>query len=217
MKLMRFLSFGSRSLTKGAKPMGRYQLPSGRVLPDFSSPKNPFGKEISPAVEDPTSPAGATARAASTQAAPPSPAIPSLTAQPRSQGEVARVTSLAGGLLRKAVSGLCLAATVAYGFLKQLPPRLGALLQRVKLRAFRRRSPFARTGSARLEGPVQGELSLDQVRVVRNDLTETDYEVVRAETQTASPVKRAPETMNVPAPARSLGRLAGRLFKQKVH
>jgi hypothetical protein len=89
--------------------------------------------------------------------------------------------------------------------------------QSVKLRAMRRRSPFARSASAKLEGPVQGEFSLDQVRVVRNDLSETDYEVVRAATATASPVKRAPETVKVSASTRRpLGRLAGRLFKHKA-
>ena len=38
--------------------------------------------------------------------------------------------------------------------------------------------------------PVQGELSLDNVRVVRNDLTEADVEVVRA-TPIAKPAPAA--------------------------
>jgi len=58
---------------------------------------------------------------------------------------------------------------------------------------------------------VQGELSLENVRVVRNDLSDTDYEVVLADTATASPVRRG----GGPATARakgSLGSLAERLF-----
>jgi hypothetical protein len=71
-------------------------------------------------------------------------------------------------------------------------------------------------------GPVQGELSLENVRVVRNDLTDTDYEVVAADTATASPVKQAPQTVPVSAKPelpepRPLGQLADRLFSPKTH
>ncbi len=36
-------------------------------------------------------------------------------------------------------------------------------------------------------GPVQGELLLDEVKVMRNDLTETDLEVVRLAKKPAAP------------------------------
>jgi hypothetical protein len=64
---------------------------------------------------------------------------------------------------------------------------------------------------------VQAELSLEKVRVVRNDLTDTDYEVVCADTATASPIKKAPATVPVSTQPRTLGRLAERLFSQKTH
>jgi hypothetical protein len=43
---------------------------------------------------------------------------------------------------------------------------------------FRMRSPFSRPAAARAQ--VQGELSLDQVRVIRNELSDPDVEIVRA-------------------------------------
>jgi hypothetical protein len=55
------------------------------------------------------------------------------------------------------------------------------------------------------------------VRVVRNDLTDTDYEVVCSETVTGSPVRRVPQTVALPTHPRPLGRLAERLFSQKLH
>lgn len=75
---------------------------------------------------------------------------------------------------------------------------------------------FANTVAPRADGAGQGELSLENVRVVRNDLTDTDYEVVCSQTSTASPVKRVPQTESLPTPPRPLGRLAERLFSQKL-
>jgi hypothetical protein len=76
---------------------------------------------------------------------------------------------------------------------------------------------YAGTVAPRAAGPIQGELSLENVRVVRNDLTDTDYEVVCSETVTGSPVRRVPQTVALPTHPRPLGRLAERLFSQKLH
>ncbi|HYG21616.1 MAG TPA: hypothetical protein VEH04_02455 [Verrucomicrobiae bacterium] len=64
------------------------------------------------------------------------------------------------------------------------------------------RQPRNHTGIARFDkGPVQGELSLERIRVVRNDLSEADVEVVpvkiavqeKTETPAAGPSPETPE------------------------
>jgi hypothetical protein len=75
-------------------------------------------------------------------------------------------------------------------FLRNWLPKLlalgGARLKRVG-GFFLDHNPFSAIGRPRLRGiprfgraTVQGELSLDRVRVVRNDLAHADLEVVRA-------------------------------------
>lgn len=212
MSLIRFLSFGSRSLTKGAPPMGRYRLPDGRLIPEFGSGKNPFNPTSVPS-QAKTSPAtGVTAKAASTQAAQSSP-IPFQTATRSNAGQgIAKVRDV----VRRVWEQVGLLGRQMFQSMKRLPARVIARLP------FRRADVAVPSSSVRPEsGPVQGELSLENVRVVRNDLTDTDYEVVSAETSTASPVKRAPRTVPLsPRPlvpeSRSLGRLADRLFSQKA-
>ena len=57
------------------------------------------------------------------------------------------------------------------------------------------RNPFhRRTVGEKDPGPVQGELSLDAIRPVRNDLSDSDLEIVPAKRPAAKPV-------NAPAPA----------------
>lgn len=208
MSLIRFLSSGSRSLSKGAKPMGRYQLPAGRMLPEFGGPKNPFHRESAPTSEGNPSRGCDTARAVSTQAAPPSPALSGPEAA-EAAGSADRVSRLAGwsGVARAGGRRVWDLVARWAGLIVGLG-RSG--LARLR---FRRSLPCVQTGSAKLREPVQPEFSLEQVRVVRNDLTETDYEVVSSETATASPVKRVPQTVNVPVASRPLGRLAERLFR----
>jgi len=208
MNLIRFLSSGSRGLTKGAPELGRYRLPDGRLIPDFSSSKNPFNHKDLPSRAE-TSPAiGVTAKAASTQAALPS-SVPFPQAVRAKAGRgVAGILAALGGLLTRVRSlGLRLLQSV-----KGIPARLIGRLPRGRNRA------TATASSTRpVERPVQGELSLENVRVVRNDLTDTDYEVVCAETSTASPVKRVPKVTPAPVKHGALGRLAERLFSQKAH
>jgi len=213
MSLIRYLSSGSRGLTKGAPPMGRYRLPDGRLIPDFGSAKNPFTPKSLPPQDENRPADGVTARAASTQAAPPSPAsLPGPTpksARLRLTGQ--RIRGLMGGL-RSRMGALTSRLRAVWALIRRVP---GAALERLP----RRKAPvrFAATAASPVKRPVQGELSLETVRVVRNDLTDTDYEVVCSETATASPVKRVPQTVPLPVRQRPLGRLAERLFSQKVH
>lgn len=212
MSLIRFLSSGGRGLTKGAPPMGRYQLPDGQLIPDFGKGKNPFTPTSVPSQAKSSPATGVTAKAASTQAAPSSPVPFQAPAQSRAGRGIATVRDVLRGLLEQVgLLGRRMGQSV-----KRLPV---GLVARLPLRRARVAMPST---SVRPEtGPVQGELSLEKVRVVRNDLTDTDYEVVAAETSTASPLRRAPQTVPLsPKPVspepRSLGRLADRLFSQKT-
>lgn len=217
MSLIRFLSSGSRGLTKGPTPMGRYRLPDGRLIPSFGNGTNPFQtkatKDLPPQVES-SSAAGLTARAASTQAAP-----PSLAPSPFGDAEI-KPTPRVNGTSRVA-KGLG-AVRVSIVALKVMSLKGIAALRRTgsTLRAKIRRPQFkfalATSSKPQISGAVQGELSLERVRVVRNDLSDTDYEVVSAETLTASPIKKMPRTVAVQTNPRPLGRLAERLFSHKV-
>jgi len=207
MSLIRFLSFGSRGLTKGAPPMGRYRLPDGSLIPNFGAGKNPFTTKALPPQRDPSPAAGATARAASTQAAPPSPAPLHRALRVRA----AQVFARTGPAVRAALSRIRPVWAQAVQWGRRLPAALMARMPRRK-----RPVPFASSVAPLPGRAMQGELSLENVRVVRNDLTDTDYEVVCSETATASPVKRVPQTVPMTAEPRALGRLAERLFSQKT-
>src|SRR2546430_8315330 len=64
--------------------------------------------------------------------------------------------------------------------------RPGGLFQRLGLNPFRPKPAGRRTAA-----PVQGELRLEAVRVIRNDLSETDLEIIPA-------AKKAEETVALP-------------------
>jgi hypothetical protein len=207
MSLIRFLSSGGRGLTKGAPPLGRYRLPDGRLIPDFGGGKNPFTSKVLPVrEEDSSSATGVTARAALTQAVPPSPV---------SLNPGKPVAGLLAVLWRRARGLSARVEPATHRVLQAVKGLVSALV--AKLRRRQARSPLATSTRPQVAGPVQGELSLEKVRVVRNDLTDTDYEVVCAETVTASPLKKVPATVSLSPQPRTLGRLAERLFSQKSH
>lgn len=206
MNLIRFLSSGSRGLSKGAPPMGRYRLPDGTLIPNFGSGKNPFASKTLPSQGGTSPAAGVTARAASTQAAPPS----SVHLQPGQRTTAQHLTALLEWSRRMGTRAWRITLWAVHR-VKLLAGSFGSMLPRGKTRTF-----LATSSAPRPAGPVQGELSLENVRVVRNDLTDTDYEVVCGETTTASPVTRAPQIVPVPTSPRRLGRLAERLFSQKT-
>ncbi len=105
------------------------------------------------------------------------------------------------------------------------PDRVAAFLEATrKLRPFGGgawfKNPFARAASRKQEHrPVQTELSLDSVKPVRNDLSDSDVESGRAPGQASGPlgIPMAPKSVPAPAmaPAATAGlwqRLKGRLF-----
>ena len=164
----------------GYPETGRYQMRGGLHLPKFISPKNPFKQEAVAASVAPSTVAAAPAMPASVApvaapaplvtplvaAAPvltPIPATPVMPLAPKSwKGRAIEVATLMGKFARSA----------------------GEWLKRALFFCLDH-NPFSAIGRPKLAGiprfgksAVQGELSLDRVKVVRNDLSHADLEVV---------------------------------------
>ena len=90
-------------------------------------------------------------------------------------------------------------AGVRTGF-KALRPGAAAFLRRLGSFIPKRRSrPRTAALASFAKGPLQGELSLDRIKVVRNDLSDMDLEIVRtgekaAPATTAAPLRTLPGT-----------------------
>jgi len=154
MSLVRLLQAG-KSLVGGVDANVHYRIGSAGSLPEFGAKKNPFRATA----HKPNS------RASKAEAAEPKPEL-----APRS---AAKAMEPAAVTLPRAKSAAA------------KPARKGRWVDwcAIKLSEFLAprprpaRSAIPRLGSA----PVQGELSLDNIRVVRNDLSDGDVEVVRVQ------------------------------------
>src|SRR5262249_44752513 len=147
-----------KSLVGLKEGAARYRMSDPRVMPRFGSGRNPFRQRTVEA-----GPAGDTA-----------------SAQPILKGVEKAKPS--GGLQdgRRAASKPATTssprqAQAAESWLKR---RLGNAGKKLRGMFPRRETPKPLKQTRPLSGPVQGELSLDTVRVVRNDLSDSDYEVV---------------------------------------
>jgi hypothetical protein len=158
MSLGRLLAAG-KSLVGGRDGAGRYQVNKHLALPKFISPRNPFA----PAEKSEASPAGDESSV-------------------KTRGEkkavvaTAKVDTDAAGKKHFQVSA---GARVAR-WISECGQKINPLLRLAKgPRPVKSVMPhFAKT-------PVQSELSLDKVQVVRNDLSDADFEVVQAKTPIA--------------------------------
>ena len=77
------------------------------------------------------------------------------------------------------------------------------------------RNPFARRAALKADAPAQGELSLDGVKVMRNDLSDADLEVVAPvkATGTGTPFAAPPAEGSAKEPPTSpWSKIAARLF-----
>ena len=181
MSLLRLLTAG-KSLVGLRDAESRYRLTSQRLLPHFGPARNPF----SSGAKD--EPAQTEARSPGTQSESVTPAAKPGTLGP--SGEPAAV--LQKGAEHRAVPARFDARNLAVALWRSL----AALLRgwQGKLRGL-----FARSGGQAAkraiprfaEPPVQGELSLDRIKVVRNDLSDADLEVVSAK-PSAAPAAPAP-------------------------
>src|SRR5215831_14209221 len=158
MSLLRLLKAG-RSLVNPRESASRYRMREGVQLPKFGSDKNPFS-----------------ARGES-QAVPAAPgANLSESAQPRE-------------LSQKEIAAARLKETVRLPVSEPLPPetKVSPSVPSTQTRPWWNpwgwgsadRSPARPARRRPVEPAVQGELSLDQIRVVRNDLSDSDVEIVQ--------------------------------------
>ena len=151
MSLGRLLAAG-KSLVGGQNSTSRYQLNKQMRLPKFVSPRNPFATEVKAEAAPP--------RPVATKQNPSVPKASAVrTAREESTKRAALVARFALALRR---SGECLGKANPFSrFPKLAGPKKSAI-------------------PCFTNPPVQSELRLDNVQVVRNDLSEADLEVVPA-------------------------------------
>ncbi len=189
----------TESLVESKETAGRYRLPKGNPLPRFGSRKNPFARP--PAATEPklaAEPAPRPAHPVPPVTAPAASPEASAPAAPPVVPAASRRRPFAGiGLFRKTVS-----------LLRSWSQRWRRI---PRLRLGRPGKP---AGLQRpVAGPVQGELSLDRVRVVRNDLRDSDVEVVPLRAVTGRPERGgAGVAATGAAAAGAWERWAGRLW-----
>jgi hypothetical protein len=170
MSLIRLLTTG-RSLVNIRDGESPYQVTSQRLLPHFGARQNPFS---SSAKAEPSPTARCLPQAHTPKVAPPAMrATPALGGEPKAAPK--------SGLARRAAS----ASSRFRGLIAVLRRWAAALVDGCKARLARlfarRRSKAAKSAIPRFDKPaVQTELSLDKIKVLRNDLSDADLEVVPA-------------------------------------
>jgi hypothetical protein len=186
MSLGRLLAAG-KSLVGTHDGAGRYRVNKHVALPKFISPRNPFARPEPDAAPE--------------NAAPPVPAVaPEAAAAPPENKPVLRVG--------RSISPMS-AARRAARWLDEWRRKANPWV-----RFAGRPGPVKSRVAASPRLPVQSELSLDNVRVVRNDLSDADFEIVPR--QTAGHQQPGPARLAVRRPLVSAGhvwdRLATRIF-----
>jgi hypothetical protein len=188
MSLVRLLTTG-RSLVGLKESSNRYRVTDQRLLPKFNSKRNPFGLN-SPGVKcdrPETAPAPAAAKPIC------APASPRTAPQPIAGPSVKSLPKLPQGATRTWLS---------------------RWLAGLKNLAFSKAGKAQKLGLRPSSKPlVQTELSLDSVKVVRNDLRDSDLEVVAVKAPVAKglAVEKAPVGARTKAGSMWTG-MAGRLF-----
>ena len=221
MSLGKLLSTG-RSLIGGAPNSGRYDISNCNNLPKFNAAKNPFAQPSKPAEQMPAAPAPMPAPVeppqevqevvaeAPTVVAPTQPKKTQLIEYKKTQ-RLPQVSgpSFMGTIILKSKAVAQASMTFCHASFAKLSGRTRNMIAR-----FRRKEPASVL--PRLGKPaVQTLLSLDSVRVMRNNLEDSDLEVVSANTATSTQV--APTTpvaspKRGPVPA-ALKKLSARLMK----
>lgn len=215
MSLGRLLTAG-RSLVGGSNSEPHYRMSDPKAMPKFGSAKNPFRSKpqrpaptaetsravvASAAAPAPASSAGEAGRgthAASTPALSPADGlrgaeVPVAVKRPEGRAPAAPETTPAPAAPKR--------ARFQFGWLRQRSARLFSWLSRSRPAA-------AKAAVPRFDAlPIQGELALDRIKVVRNDLSDADLEIVTRAPATPKPgsaspaVKTQPELVPLTAPA----------------
>ncbi len=192
MSLLKFLTAG-KSLVGERSLVGRYQLLNPRAMPKFESAKNPFRSSIrsnTPEALGRSSepdPVPAAKNGTPEPLAPPSAHAPEPVRGSKTSWWTGKFSAAATWFLprRRAVEAQTQPSNIA----QQRSSNPGGLF------------PWRRSNATRSVGPrpgksmVQSELSLETVKVVRNDLTDSDLEIV-ASNKVAAPIaeKARPRT-----------------------
>lgn len=181
MSLLRLLTTG-KSLVGVSDEESRYRLTSQKLLPQFGPARNPFSSraKAEPAQTEARSPENHGGNGASVAR----PSLPGTRGEPAAvvQRVVERRAVPAKFDLRKLAGALWQRIAVV---LSGWQAKLSGLLARSGGKAAKPAIPrFPKP-------PVQGELSLDRIKVMRNDLSDVDLELIPAKPPVA-PVAAAP-------------------------
>jgi hypothetical protein len=198
MSLLQLLTTG-RCFTVLREPVGRYRMTDPRAMPKFGSAKAPGAVAATSELPvcEATAPAnaqeveGAGSSAVSQPKVPPDAGIPIVAAGPAEAPKSLSAHNSGVGIF-------CWVARVRQRLMARFSRR--PLLQSVP--AVSRPTKTA----------VQGELLLDLVRVVRNDLSDSDLEIVAAKTPAAQMNPAAAAAAKSQRSAGILSRAATRLF-----
>jgi hypothetical protein len=175
MSLLRLLTAG-KSLVGVRDTESPYRLTNQRLLPQFGPTRNPFSGSgnSEPAQTEARSPGADGGNGASGEGCGiPNPCGTTATALQRGAQNRTASTNAGGHSFTEALR--LRAATLLSG----CKAKLAGLVGRMRVKAAKPAIPrFTKP-------PVQGELSLDKIKVVRNDLSDADLEVVPARTPTA--------------------------------
>jgi hypothetical protein len=180
MSLLRLLTAG-RSLVGLKKTEVRYHLPGGRALPKFGSKKNPFRATALPEKAEPQERAN-------------QPQESSTGADGVARQQSSAATSVekeeARGVETRGAGGSDQKDSVKMAderaVVREAPRDSLDVTKRRRGSAVKAFLLWGRAKKGKVRGLsaakplVQGELSLDRVKVVRNDLSESDLEIVRA-------------------------------------
>lgn len=182
MSLLRLLAAG-KSLVGMSDAETRYRVTSQRLLPQFGAGRNPFSSR---------------GKAGPAQMGPSSPEDHRPTSVPQEMRRSPALREESEAAPRRGPQGVATPASCsARRFGEVLQRRTAALLAGWKMKlmgvlAKRRRKATNPAIPRFTKPPVQGELSLDRIKVVRNDLSDADLEVIPAKPPTA-PTMRAAE------------------------
>ena len=204
MSLGRLLTAG-RSLIGLQDPTTSYRMRSRYLLPKFGSGRNPFTTstkaEVVAAMPETAAPEQPVRKKAGSYRLSPTELAAASLKETRRLPEPEPATATAPAVAPAPALAVAPAAVSASrpspG--SALRHRLGAWVRRWNPLTWRRRGSVSRPAAVRshLRTPVQGELSLDNVRVVRNDLSDADVEIVAA--KRAAKGKAPSEAPDAPA------------------
>lgn len=221
MSLVRLLSAG-KSLVGGQDWASRYRAAGEGMLPKFGSAKNPFRTTakpglaetgVRPPAERQSAPYGqppATPCVGPVAEACPEPGAAAARERTKQEAPAAhdrpnRERQETTALRRPPGSAAPTAAGQLAGSVKKLAESVMSRLGRPTRKAPKGALP-------QLSAPtVQGELSLDRVRVVRNDLSDSDLEIVPVKAPSNVPVA-LPAVPKIERTETAWGRMAGRVF-----